>query len=101
MAANREYKATLFSELFNDPHRLRELYNALADTDYGEETPVEINTLDDVFFNDVKNDVSFTIDNRLVVLAEHQSLSEISDNDCYPSKNIIRVVFVNLCTIRT
>jgi len=73
MAVNREYKATLFSELFSEPGRLRELYNALADTDYDEDTPVEINTLEDVFFNDVKNDVSFTIDNRYVVLLEHQS----------------------------
>jgi len=73
MDANRKYKDTLFSELFSKPENLRELYNALADTNYGEETPIEINTLDDVFFKDLKNDVSFTIDNRYVVLLEHQS----------------------------
>ena len=73
MSTNREYKATLFSKLFNEPQRLRELYNALADTDYGEETPVEINTLENVFFNDLKNDVSFTIGGKYVVLLEHQS----------------------------
>jgi len=78
MSTNREYKATLFSELFSQPQRLRELYNALADTDYGEDTPIEINTLENVFFNDLKNDVSFTIDNRYVVLLEHQST--INDN---------------------
>jgi len=73
MNANREYKATLFSGLFSEPNNLRELYNALADTNYGEETPIEINTLENVFFNDLKNDVSFTIDDRFVVLLEHQS----------------------------
>ena len=73
MGVNREYKATLFSELFNEPDRLRELYNALAGTDYGEDTPVEINTLENVFFNDLKNDVSFTIDDKYVLLLEHQS----------------------------
>ena len=73
MGINREYKATLFSELFSDSHHLRELYNAIADTDYGEETPVEINTLENVFFNDLKNDVSFTIGGKYVVLLEHQS----------------------------
>ena len=78
MGTNREYKATLFSELFSEPHRLRELYNALADTDYGEETPVEINTLENVFFNDLKNDVSFTIGGKYVVLLEHQST--VNDN---------------------
>ncbi|MCL2627904.1 MAG: Rpn family recombination-promoting nuclease/putative transposase [Oscillospiraceae bacterium] len=73
MATNREFKSTLFSELFNEPQRLRELYNALADTNYGEETAIEINTLDNVFFNDLKNDVSFTIGDKYVVLLEHQS----------------------------
>jgi predicted transposase/invertase (TIGR01784 family) len=73
MGAKREYKDTLFSKLFSDPSRLRELYNALAGTDYGEDTAVEINTLEDVFFNNLKNDVSFTIDDKFVVLVEHQS----------------------------
>jgi len=73
MGANRKYKDTLFSKLFNDPSRLRELYNALADTEYGEDTPVEINTLEDVLFNDLKNDISFTIGGKFVVLVEHES----------------------------
>jgi len=73
MEAKREYKATLFSKLFSEPHTLRELYNAIADTSYGEETIIEINTLESAFFNDLRNDVSFTIDNKYVVLLEHQS----------------------------
>ncbi|MCL2820896.1 MAG: Rpn family recombination-promoting nuclease/putative transposase [Oscillospiraceae bacterium] len=73
MKANREYKSTLFSKLFSDTDNLRELYNAIADTDYGKDTPVEISTLEDVLFKGIKNDISFTIDNRFVVLLEHQS----------------------------
>jgi len=73
MEANRKYKATLFSELFSEPNRLRELYNALADTNYGIETDIEITTLDSAFFNDIRNDVSFTIGGKYVVLIEHQS----------------------------
>jgi len=73
MSTNREYKATLFSELFSVPSTLRELYNTLANTNYGDDTAVEINTLENVFFNDLKNDVSFTIDGKYVVLLEHQS----------------------------
>jgi len=73
MEANREYKATLFSGIFNEPDRLRELYNALANTNYGEDTPVKINTLKRIFFKGIKNDVSFTIDNKFVVVLEHQS----------------------------
>ena len=71
MEANREYKATLFSELFSDKDRLRELYNALAGTDYGEDTPIEINTLENVLFNDLRNDVSFTIGGKYVVLMDN------------------------------
>ena len=73
MGANREFKDTFFTKLFSEPSRLRELYNALAGTGYGEDTPVVLNTLDDVFLNSLKNDVSFTIDGKFVVLIEHQS----------------------------
>jgi len=77
MGANREFKSSLFSELFSDPVRLRELYNAIANTNYGEDTPVELNTLEDILIKDLKNDVSFVIDDKFVVLIEHQStLSE-------------------------
>ena len=69
----KQYKATFFAELFSQPQRLRELYNALAGTDYGEETPVEINTLENVFFHGLRNDLSFTIDNKHVLVLEHQS----------------------------
>jgi len=73
MEANREYKDTLFSKLFSKPYNLIELYNAIANTDYSKDTKIEINTLEDVFFKDLKNDVSFTIDDKFVVLLEHQS----------------------------
>ena len=73
MEANREYKDTLFSKLFSKPYNLIELYNAIANTDYSKDTKVEINTLEDVFFKDLKNDVSFTIDDKFVLLLEHQS----------------------------
>jgi len=73
MEANREYKASLFSKLFSEPSRLRELYNALANTNYGEDTPIEFNTLENLFFNELRNDLSFTIDDKYVVLLEHQS----------------------------
>ena len=54
MGVNRQFKATLFSGLFSEPNNLRELYNALSDTSYSEDTPIEINTLNNVFFNDLK-----------------------------------------------
>jgi len=101
MEANKKHKDSVFSTLFSTPDVLRELYSAIEGVPIPPDMPIDINTLTDVFFKGHKNDVSFTIDNRLIVLTEQQSLSEISDKLCYPSKNIIRVVFVKLCGIRT
>jgi hypothetical protein len=70
---NRQYKDSVFTLLFSDPSRLRELYNAIEGSSYGEDTEVSINSLNNVLFMDRNNDISFTIDNRLVILLEHQS----------------------------
>jgi predicted transposase/invertase (TIGR01784 family) len=75
---NREHKNSVFSALFSDPDVLRELYSAIEGVAIPPDTPVDINTLTDVLYKDQINDVSFTIDNRLVVLVEHQST--INDN---------------------
>ena len=73
MGANRKYKSTVFTELFNDAGRLLGLYNALSGGNYGTETEIEINTLEGILFLDMMNDVSFTIGDKIVVLVEHQS----------------------------
>ncbi|GHV92022.1 hypothetical protein AGMMS50268_25250 [Spirochaetia bacterium] len=73
MGTNREYKDSVFSFLFSDPDILRGLYGALEGVALSPDVPISINTLTDVFFKDQINDLSFTVDNRLVVLIEHQS----------------------------
>jgi hypothetical protein len=73
MPHNSQYKDSVFTLLFSDKNRLRELYNAIADTSYGEETEISINTLNNVLFMERINDMSFTIGNKLVILLEHQS----------------------------
>ena len=73
MPANRTYKDSLFSLYLSDPQRLIEVYNAIADTDYPPDTPVQMNTLEDVLFKNQINDLSFELDNQMVVLIEHQS----------------------------
>ena len=59
--------------LFSDPALLRELYCALGGVSLPPDTPVSINTLEDVLFMDLINDISFEIGGKLVVLIEHQS----------------------------
>ena len=73
MSANAKYKDSVFSFLFSDPGTLRELYSALEGVTLPPDVPIDVNTLKDVLFMDQINDVSFTIDNRLVILIEHQS----------------------------
>ena len=73
MSANREYKDSVFSLYLSNPERLIEVYNAVADTNYPPDTPVEINTLTDVLYKNQINDLSFVLDNQIVVLIEHQS----------------------------
>ena len=73
MGANREYKNTVFTELFSNADNLIELYNALSGGCYDSDTTVEINTLEEVLFMDMMNDISFTIGDKVVVLIEHQS----------------------------
>jgi hypothetical protein len=70
---NRNHKDSVFSFLFSNPDVLRELYSAIEGITLPPDIPVNINTLTDILFKDRINDVSFTIDNRLVVLIEHQS----------------------------
>ena len=73
MEIKRNYKDGMFRRLFSDRERLIELYNALSGSNYGADTPVEIMTLDDAIFGDIKNDVCCLIDHRFILMTEHQS----------------------------
>jgi hypothetical protein len=63
----------VFTFLFSSPNILRELYSAIEGITLPPDIPIDINTLSDVLFMEKINDISFLIDNRLVVLIEHQS----------------------------
>jgi len=71
--ANRNHKNSVFSSLFSNPDVLRELYSAIEGVNVPPDIPIDINTLSNVLVMSQINDVSFLIDNRFVVLIEHQS----------------------------
>ena len=73
MSVNRKFKNNVFTMLFDDPDLLRELYSALEGVSLPPETPVSINTLENVLYMEFNNDISFVIGGKLVVLIEHQS----------------------------
>ena len=58
--------------LFKEKKRLLELYNALNDTAYDDEDKLTVNTLENVIYLKMKNDVSFIIGCDMC-LYEHQS----------------------------
>jgi len=70
---NREHKSSVFSLLFSNPDILRELYSAIEGITLPPDIPININTLSDALIKGKINDISFLIDNRLVVITEHQS----------------------------
>ncbi|MCL2101659.1 MAG: Rpn family recombination-promoting nuclease/putative transposase [Fibromonadales bacterium] len=71
--ANRCYKNSVFTLLFSEKEKLLELYNAVSGQNYPENTEIEIITLSDVLFMERINDIAFVLDDKLVVLIEHQS----------------------------
>ena len=73
MNVNRNHKNSVFSALFSDPEILRELYSAIEGVEIPPDAIININTLSEALFMRQINDVSFTIDDRIVVLIEHQS----------------------------
>jgi len=71
--ANREHKNSVFTMLFDDKAVLLELSNALFGTHYDANTPIEITTLKNALSYGRVNDLSYILDDRLIVLVEHQS----------------------------
>ncbi|MCM1542088.1 MAG: hypothetical protein NC121_12635 [Blautia sp.] len=70
--SNREVKSGAFTTYFSDPQNAAQLYAAL---DGVEVNPEEIRfmTLESVLFVARKNDLAFTVQNKVLVISEHQS----------------------------
>ncbi len=69
---NREHKSSVFCKVFSEKKDLLDLYNALNGTNYDNEDDLEINTIENVIYMTMKNDISFIVDCTLN-LYEHQS----------------------------
>lgn len=74
---NRKYKDSVFVDLFSDDEKAKErflsLYNALHHTNLPLSCPVENIRLDNIIYMNIINDVSCLVDDKIIVLAEHQS----------------------------
>lgn len=72
LKVQREYKDTVFKMVYRGKKELLELYNALNDTSHHNLDDLEVCTLENAIFMNVKNDVSFLL-NSILNLYEQQS----------------------------
>lgn len=74
---NRNYKDSVFVDLFSNDQTAKanflSLYNALHGTHLDSSTKLKPLRLEQVIYMTFYNDVSYLIDNRMIVLTEHQS----------------------------
>ncbi len=66
-----KYKDKLFRLVFREKKELLSLYNAVNETDYDNPEALEVNTLENAVYMNMKNDISFVFDMELN-LYEHQ-----------------------------
>lgn len=84
--AKREYKDTIFRMIFKEKKELLSLYNAVNNSCYEREEDLQIVTLENAVYMNVKNDLAFLIDFHLY-LYEHQS----TYNPNMPLRNLFYV----------
>lgn len=84
LSSNREIKSSAFTAYFGEPENACQLYRALGEEDV---SPEDINyvTLEGVLFITRKNDMAFTVKNRVLVISEHQS----TVNENMPLRDIL------------
>ena len=70
---NQEYRDSVFRTIFNNKQRALELYNILYETDYDNPEMVKLITLEDVLFTPRKNDLAFLMEDKFIIVIEHQS----------------------------
>ena len=82
--SNREVKSSLFTTVFGDPKNAAQLYSALDGVPAKPED-IQYTTLEGVLFVARKNDMAFTVQNRVLVISEHQS----TVNNNMPLRDVI------------
>ena len=83
-SSNREVKSSVFTTYFSEPENAAQLYSALRGSPASPED-IEYTTLEGVLFLARKNDLAFTVKNRVLVISEHQS----TVNNNMPLRDII------------
>ena len=72
---NRNYKDTLFRMIFKEPEEHLKLYNAVNGTDYQDPRDLQIVTLENAIYMNMKNDLAFIIDCRMNLYEQQASVN--------------------------
>ncbi|MBR6297224.1 MAG: hypothetical protein IKR40_12185, partial [Treponema sp.] len=80
-STNREYKDRLFKAIFGrdteESKRWRlDLYNALNDSHYTDPNELQLNTIENVIYITMHNDVSFLIDDQICLYEQQSSMNQ-------------------------
>ncbi|MCM1123424.1 MAG: hypothetical protein NC416_12650 [Eubacterium sp.] len=86
VTVNQKYKDTMFRMLFKNKKELLSLYNAVNGSHHANEEDLQIVTLENAIYMNMKNDLAFLIDFHLY-LYEHQS----TYNPNIPLRNLFYV----------
>ena len=73
----RNYKDRMFRMVFKDRKELLSLYNAINNTSYDNPEALEVNTLENVIYLNMKNDLSFVIDSGYLCMSISQPIIRI------------------------
>jgi len=88
---NRRHKDSVFVDLFFEYESAEEndiaLYNALHDVPLPEGTKVQKIRIEDVLYMNLKNDISFGIEGKVIIFGEHQS----TINENMPLRSLMHV----------
>ena len=97
---NRTYKSSVFISLFQTCDDAKKnalsLINAIHGTNITDESRIKHIDLETSIYNRMRNDVSFMLDDRLVVLVEHQST--INNNMPLRSLMYISRIYLVYCS---
>ena len=89
---NRKYKDSVFVDLFSEDEKAKEnflsLYNALHGTKLTAVGKLKNIRFDNIMYMNIVNDVSCLVDDKIIVLAEHQS----TINENMPSQRLYLLV---------
>ena len=88
---NREVKSSVFADLFYEDESAEKniisLYNALHEEPLPEETQIEKIHVGDAIYMNLKNDISFGVGGKTIIMGEHQS----TVNENMPLRNLLYI----------